>query len=92
MYAAPRAELDDGLFDVVWCVDLPKRRFLTKVVPRSFKGTHVELPEVHVRRAREVEIKADRPFTVYADGDPLVDLPTTVTILARSLRVLAPPA
>ncbi len=92
MYAAPGAELDDGMFDVVWCEELSKRRFLFTVMPRSFKGTHVELDEVHVRRAAKVEISADRPFTVYADGDPLADLPARITLLPRALRVLAPPA
>jgi YegS/Rv2252/BmrU family lipid kinase len=92
MYAAPDAELDDGLFDVVWCEELSKRRFVFSVIPRSFKGTQVELDEVKVRRARQVEIAADRPFTVYADGDPLGDLPMQVTLLPRALRILAPPA
>jgi YegS/Rv2252/BmrU family lipid kinase len=92
MYAAPDAELDDGLFDVVWCEELSKLRFVFSVIPRSFKGTQVELDEVKVRRARQVEIAADRPFKVYADGDPLGDLPMQVTLLARALRILAPPA
>ncbi len=42
-------------------------------------------------RAAEVEIKADRPFTVYADGDHLTDLPATVRVLPRALNVIAPP-
>jgi YegS/Rv2252/BmrU family lipid kinase len=91
MYAAPDAELDDGLFDVVWCEELSKMRFVFSVIPRSFKGTQVELDEVKVRRARQVEIAADRPFKVYADGDPLGDLPMQVTLLPRALRILAPP-
>jgi YegS/Rv2252/BmrU family lipid kinase len=90
MFAAPGAELDDGLLDVVWCKDTPKRRFLFTLMPRVFKGTHVELEEVVVRRAREVEIAADRPFAVYADGDPLADLPARVRLLPRALRVIAP--
>jgi YegS/Rv2252/BmrU family lipid kinase len=92
MYAAPSAELDDGLLDIVWCEDLPKLRFLFTVLPRLFKGTHVELDEVVVRRVREVEIAADRPFALFADGDRLTDLPATVRLLPRALRVLAPPA
>jgi len=50
MYAAPDAELDDGLLDVVVCESMSKLRFLTGVMPRVFKGTHVELPQVHVMR------------------------------------------
>jgi len=90
MYAAPGAELDDGLLDIVTCADMPKRRFLTKMLPRVFKGTHVELPEVTVLRARTVSIAADRPFTVYADGDPIAELPVTVSALPAAVRVLVP--
>ena len=43
-----------------------------------FKGRHVDNDEVTVRRAAEVEISADRPFAVYADGDHLADLPATI--------------
>jgi YegS/Rv2252/BmrU family lipid kinase len=90
MYAAPDAELDDGLLDVVWVGQMRKSKFLTRVLPRVFNGTHVENPEVIARRAREVLIEADRPFAVYADGDHLADLPVTVRLLTRALRVIAP--
>jgi YegS/Rv2252/BmrU family lipid kinase len=90
MYAAPGAELDDGLLDVVTCADMPKRRFLAVLLPRIFKGTHVDLPEVTVLRATEVEITADRPFTMYADGDPIGQLPLTVRALPRAVRVMVP--
>ena len=44
-----------------------------------------------VLRASEVEIRADRPFAVYADGDHLADLPATIRVLPRALNVIAPP-
>jgi YegS/Rv2252/BmrU family lipid kinase len=92
MYAAPDADLDDGLVDVVWCREIAKRRFLFTLLPRVFKGTHVELAEVDTARAQEVEIAADRPFAVYADGDHICDLPARVRLLPRALRVIAPAA
>lgn len=90
MFAAPDAELDDGLLDVVTTGQMGKFRFLSRVLPRVFKGTHVELPEMSVYRAAEVRIAADRPFALYADGDHLADLPVTVRLLPRALRVIAP--
>jgi YegS/Rv2252/BmrU family lipid kinase len=90
MYAAPGAELDDGLLDVVVCEQMPKLRFLTGVLPRVFKGTHVELPEVHVMRTRKLRVDADRPFVVYADGDPIAETPATLEVLPRALTVLCP--
>lgn len=91
MFVAPDAQLDDGRLDVVMTGEVGKLRFLANL-PKVFKGTHVENEEVTVLRAAEVEIRADRPFAVYADGDHLVDLPATVRVLPRALRVIAPPA
>jgi len=90
MFIAPDAELDDGKLDVVWISGTAKLRYLAKL-PTVFKGRHVEKEEVHVARAAEVRISADRPFTVYADGDHLADLPATVRLLPRALNVIAPP-
>jgi YegS/Rv2252/BmrU family lipid kinase len=90
MLAAPHAELDDGLLDLVIVGELSKWRFLTQLLPRVFKGTHVELPEVEELRARRVVIRADRPFTIYADGDPIGELPAVVSVLPHALHVLVP--
>ena len=90
MYAAPGAELDDGLLDVVTLADMPKRRFLTSLMPKVFKGTHVQEPEVTVLRTAQVTISADRPFTIYADGDPIAELPVTVRALPAAVQVIVP--
>lgn len=90
MRAAPDALLDDGLLEVVVLESLSKLKFLTKVLPKVFKGTHVQLPSVHVFRAAEVEISADRPFTMYADGDPIGELPVRVRAVHGAVSVLVP--
>jgi YegS/Rv2252/BmrU family lipid kinase len=91
MYAAPDAELDDGLLDVVLCRATGRLAFL-KILLRIFKGTHVQLPNFTVLRARSVRISADRAFTAYADGDPIGDLPVTIRAVPRALNVLCPAA
>jgi YegS/Rv2252/BmrU family lipid kinase len=90
MRAAPDAMLDDGLLEVVILENIGKLAFLTKILPRVFKGTHVELPSVHVFRAAEVEISADRPFAMYADGDPIAELPVRVRAVRGAVSVLVP--
>jgi YegS/Rv2252/BmrU family lipid kinase len=90
MRAAPNAMLDDGLLEVVVLESISKLRFLTTILPRVFKGTHVQLPSVQVFRAAEVEISADRPFTMYADGDPIGDLPVRVRAVHGAVSVLVP--
>jgi YegS/Rv2252/BmrU family lipid kinase len=90
MYAAPGAELDDGLLDVVSCAACSRRRFVFRMLPKIFKGTHVDEPTVEVFRAASVRVSADRPFTVYADGDPIGELPVTISAVPRALKVLCP--
>jgi YegS/Rv2252/BmrU family lipid kinase len=89
MYLAPDARLDDGELDVVCTSEMSKLRALVNL-PKVFKGRHVDKKEVTVLRASEVEIRADRPFAVYADGDHLADLPATIRVLPRALTVIAP--
>lgn len=91
MFIAPDAELDDGELDVVTTGSVSKLRFLANL-PKVFKGTHVDEDEVDVHRAATVEVSADRPFAVYADGEHLSDLPARLRVLSRALGVIAPPA
>ncbi len=89
MMLAPDASLQDGLLDVVMVEHVPKRRFL-RLLPTVFKGAHVRQPNVHVARAAEITVSADRSFTMYADGDPIGKLPITVRCLKSAVRVLVP--
>jgi YegS/Rv2252/BmrU family lipid kinase len=89
MIAAPDAELDDGLLDVLATGNVGRLRFLSGL-RKIFEGAHREALAVQTWRATEVRIEADRPFAVYADGDPLAELPATVRILPRALRVIVP--
>lgn len=89
MLVAPAASLEDGMFDVVMVMDAPKLSFLRQL-PRVFDGRHVDSPYVRIVRAREVEISADRPSDVYADGDPIAVLPTKLTVAPGAVRVLVP--
>jgi YegS/Rv2252/BmrU family lipid kinase len=89
MWLAPAAALDDGMLDVVIVSHVPKLRFL-RLLPTVFKGQHVRQPNVEVIRATEVEINAERPFTLYADGDPIASLPVKVRALPGAVRVIVP--
>lgn len=89
MHLAPDAELDDGLLDVVLIAEHPKASFLS-TMPKAFKGTHVDHPAVSVLRGRELQVDADRPFDVYADGDPIGATPATIRVVPAALRVLVP--
>ena len=89
MLLAPDASLEDGLLEVVMIGHVPKRRFL-RLLPTVFKGEHVRQPNVQVLRAHEVEISAEDPFMMYADGDPVGQLPMTVRALPGAVKVIVP--
>jgi YegS/Rv2252/BmrU family lipid kinase len=89
MRLAPNASLTDGLLDVVIIEDMPKLRFL-RLAPTVFNGRHLRYREVHVVSAREVRIEATEPFTLYADGEPLAEVPVTVRVLPAAVRMIVP--
>ena len=89
MFLAPDASLTDGLLDVVMIADQPRLQFL-RHLPKVFRGEHVNLPAVRIVRAREIEVDADRKFVVYADGDPIAQLPITVRVAEGAIRVMVP--
>jgi YegS/Rv2252/BmrU family lipid kinase len=90
MLVAPDAELDDGALDVVRLETTSKARFLGSVLPKVFKGEHVNEPSVHVQRGPVVRVEANRPFVVYADGDPVGELPMTFRALPGAVQILLP--
>lgn len=90
MNLAPEADPSDGLLDVVTIGEVGKLRFLMQL-PKVFKGTHGRNSDVvKMSRTKSIEISASRPFTMYADGDPLTDLPANVRILSGELQLIVP--
>ncbi len=91
MFVAPEAQLDDGLLDVVTTSEVSRLRFIGGL-PSVFRGEHLTKPEVGCFRTAELRIEADRPFSVYADGEHLTELPVTIKLRAAALDVIAPGA
>jgi YegS/Rv2252/BmrU family lipid kinase len=91
MFVFPQAELDDGLLDVMLVGEASKLRFL-RDLPKAFKGDAGRSPATRFLKGQVVEVSADRPFVVYADGDPIGELPVTVRVTKRCLRVIVPRA
>ena len=89
MLMAPNASVTDGRLDVVMVSHTSKLTFLRRL-PTLFKGEHVRQREVQVVRGAEIRISADRPFTMYADGDPIAELPVKVRVLPAAVKVILP--
>lgn len=89
MIVAPHADLSDGRLDVMLTSESSKMTAL-RDLPKLFKGTHADNSYVSFLKGETVEVSADRPFTIYADGDPIGEVPATVRVSRQSLRVLVP--
>ena len=91
MMLLPHAELDDGKLDVLMVEQMSKPQALRDLA-RAFKGTHLDSPQMVLARGERVDVHSDRPFVVYADGDPIGATPATMRVEARCLRVIVPAA
>ena len=90
MRIAPDARLDDGLLDIVIVTSANRTRLL-RLFPTVYRGTHVELDEVTVRRTRRVRLECPG-ISAYADGEPLGPLPVDVEAVPGAGVVLVPGA
>jgi diacylglycerol kinase (ATP) len=84
----PDADPADGLLDVVLVRPAGRLRLL-RLLPRVYRGTHGEVPQVSMRRARSVRLAAPG-VTAYADGDPIGALPLAIDVAAGALTVFSP--
>ncbi len=72
-----------------WSGTSPSSAYLTDLA-KVFVVRTLTTRQPNFMRGEVVQVEADRPFTVYADGDPVAELPARVTVARRSLRVMTP--
>ena len=89
MYLVPDARLDDGLLDVVLDRGQSRSAATSPACRRCSRAPTWTSP-ASISCGPRASFHADRPFTAYADGDPIADLPATVDVVPGTLRVLAP--
>ena len=89
MRIAPGAVVDDGLLDL--CLVRSVNRWeVLKMVPRIFNGGHVHHPAVSLHRLNRLAIESDEALSVWADGEPMGQTPTTIEVVPKGLSVIAP--
>lgn len=88
MRIAPQARYDDGLFDVVLAEGVPRLRIM-RALNSVYSGKHVGRQDVHIARARTVEIEsADGLLPLDLDGEYRTGQPVRFEVLANALNVL----
>ncbi len=94
MMVAPNAELDDGQFDVVAMGDFGFGDLVASG-RKLYKGTHLAMDKVSVRRAKTVDAEPIDPKDIVeldVDGENLGNLPARFTIVPGALKMIVPGA
>ena len=86
MLICPDADPTDGMLDVTMVASASRTK-LIRLFPTVFKGTHVDLDEVRIERARTITV--DSPgINAYADGEYACPLPVEVSAVPGALKIL----
>lgn len=89
-YMAPKASLDDGLFDFVFAPEVPKLTVLV-ILAKLFQKTHINHPLVTYGRTTQLTIQSTPGTPIHADGELITEsenhvkyelLPGKITLLA----------
>jgi diacylglycerol kinase family enzyme len=88
--AAPRAQPDDGQLDLVLAGAFSRLGVLA-MLPRLMAGTHGSHPRVGLLPLEVLQVHAERPLPLAADGEALPAAQSwRVQVHAHALRVVAP--
>ncbi len=89
MKIAPKAKLDDGLFDVVLVKGMKKMEFFRNVW-KIYSGSHLSHPKISLIRGKRIEASGadeDKEVLIEVDGEQVGTLPAIFEIVPRSILV-----
>jgi len=87
MWVAPKAELSDGLFDIVIFGDISRGQSLRDGT-RIYKGTHLEMDKVSCVRGKKVMAFSEERVLIDMDGEQPGILPATFEMVPDSLSII----
>ncbi|MGZ4430313.1 MAG: diacylglycerol/lipid kinase family protein [Gaiellales bacterium] len=86
MRVLPAARPDDGLLDVLVWGDVSGFDFL-RVLPRLYRGTHLDHPAATFLRGAEVGVSSGAELGVEVDGEVLGTTPASFTVVPAAIRL-----
>jgi len=87
MKMAPKAQLDDGLVDVI-IVPKVNRFSLLKLFPKLFTGEHINSPELQYKQVNSFSIIPKENNKLNIDGELLGTTPVNVKVLQKEIEIL----
>lgn len=85
----PRAELDDGLLDVMIVPEMARMDFLA-LIPDFRTGAHLDSPVVKYLRTSRLVVESEGGLSVNADGEPMQGPSFTYGVEKRRLLLMTP--
>ena len=85
MQISPKSDPGDCLLDVLVMTGPKSDAFTT--LPKVYRGTHLPHRNIAELRAGRVQVDADRPFLVEADGEMLGTTPASFGIIPGVIRL-----
>ncbi len=89
MWVAPDAAVDDGLFHITVIGDLSLPQVFLNL-PKLYNGKILEVRKVFSLTGKRVEAQSDQQVLLDVDGEQPGQLPVTITMVPRALRLIAP--
>ena len=88
-YMTPHAKLDDGLLDFMYATGLSRWQML-RLLPKTFKGTHIQHPQVVYHKTTILSITAFDPTLIQTDGEIMPGEATEIVyhLIPQKLRVI----
>jgi YegS/Rv2252/BmrU family lipid kinase len=89
---APAAQPNDGMLDFA-IIGKVSRAMMFRLIPEVMNGTHGRFRQVRLGRCRRLEMTADHPVTIHADGEIFAGFTSTVSqltveVLPGALQVI----
>jgi diacylglycerol kinase (ATP) len=86
MRLAPRAQVDDGKFDVVILRHASRGRMF-RLFAKVFDGSHVNMPGVEYYQIHSLRIYSDDPVPLDIDGEIKGAAPVSIEVIPGAVRV-----
>jgi diacylglycerol kinase (ATP) len=86
---APKADIEDGFFDICFVEHVPKLRILY-LLPKYIKGQHENIKEVHFYKSKKVKFISNKEISINVDGEIFMDKQVTFEIIPKSIKVIFP--
>ncbi len=76
-FITPGTRVNDGIFDYAMIFIVSWLKML-RLLLQALKGTHTRCKDARLGHFRHLQLEADRPITVYADGEVFADFDSDI--------------